>query len=55
MPPGTMDNFSHRDPGNATGGSYSARTAVAWPESDVGREVALQFEGGDLSKPLVMG
>lgn len=33
----------------------SARTLVALVEADVGREVALMFEGADRDKPIVLG
>ncbi|MEM9496437.1 MAG: DUF6484 domain-containing protein [Pseudomonadota bacterium] len=32
-----------------------ARTLVAFREDDLGCEVALQFEGGDLDRPLILG
>ena len=41
--------FEQRD------GLRPARSLVALGNSDLGREVALSFEGGDPGKPLVMG
>jgi hypothetical protein len=41
-------------PGNASG-PLSARTLIALESSQGGREVALMFEDGDASKPIVVG
>lgn len=36
-------------------GGAPARSTVALNEEDIGREVALLFEGGDPARPLIMG
>src|SRR5581483_2776279 len=41
-------------PGNPAG-PLAARTVAALDSEKVGREVALLFEGGDPSKPVVLG
>ena len=41
-------------PGNA-GGPLAARTLMPIDSAKVGREVALMFESGDPSKPIVLG
>jgi Domain of unknown function (DUF6484) len=42
-------------PSNPTGSDVQARCTVALSAKDVGRKVALMFEGGDSRKPIVMG
>jgi hypothetical protein len=42
-------------PGNRTETAIPARTTAALARDDVGREVALLFEGGDPALPLVVG
>lgn len=40
---------------NPTGSQVPARSTVTLSAKDVGRRVALMFEGGDSRKPIVMG
>lgn len=40
---------------NASGGLVPARTTVAWEKDALGRQVILVFEGGDTTKPLLIG
>lgn len=42
-------------PANNTGGLIPARTLVPLQESQVGSEVALTFEDGDFSRPILLG
>jgi hypothetical protein len=42
-------------PGNMTGSLVSARSVVPIHSADAGREVALTFEDGDPSLPIIMG
>jgi len=42
-------------PENAAGTPVSARSTIAPEASDVGREVALLFEGGDARRPVLVG
>jgi hypothetical protein len=42
-------------PSNPTGFRVEARCTVALTAKDIGRKVALMFEGGNPSKPIVMG
>jgi hypothetical protein len=42
-------------PGNTLGHPVPARSVVACSDSDMGREVALMFEKGDPSKPIIIG
>ena len=42
-------------PGQSRGDGAPARTTAALTPDDVGREVALLFEGGDPARPLVVG
>lgn len=42
-------------PGNPRAEGIPARTTAALAATDVGREVALLFEGGDPHRPLVIG
>jgi hypothetical protein len=42
-------------PGNESGNLISARSLVALNTADAGRDVALTFEGGDQSLPIIMG
>lgn len=42
-------------PGCPKEGGLSARSTVSFASSDVGKQVALLFESGDLTKPLVIG
>lgn len=42
-------------PANDTGGLIPARTLVALHESQIGSEVALTFEDGDFSRPILLG
>jgi Domain of unknown function (DUF6484) len=42
-------------PGNLSEAAIPARTTAALTREDVGREVALLFEGGDPALPLVVG
>jgi len=42
-------------PANTPGEHISARSAVTLAKGDLGREVALLFEGGDPRRPIVMG
>jgi hypothetical protein len=58
---GTLTGFDARGvplvtgPFDARHGPWPARSLVALASSDVGRAVALMFEGGDPAKPLVIG
>jgi hypothetical protein len=42
-------------PGNPAEAALAARTTAVLTPEDVGREVALLFEGGDAARPLVVG
>ena len=42
-------------PGNPSEAALAARTTAVLTPEDVGREVALLFEGGDPARPLVVG
>jgi hypothetical protein len=42
-------------PGNLSEAAIPARTTAALTQDDIGREVALLFEGGDPALPLVVG
>jgi hypothetical protein len=42
-------------PGNKAGGALAARSTVALSINQVGSEVVLTFDRGDLSKPIIMG
>jgi hypothetical protein len=42
-------------PGNPQAGGLQARSTVLFSAQDVGREVALLFEGGDPLLPLIIG
>jgi hypothetical protein len=42
-------------PGNLSQAAIPARTTAVLMQEDVGREVALLFEGGDAALPLVVG
>lgn len=42
-------------PGNSRQAPVAARSTVSWRPEDVGREVALLFEQGDPSRPLLIG
>jgi hypothetical protein len=42
-------------PANPSGGSVTARSAVALGKHEIGREVALLFEGSDPRRPIIMG
>jgi len=42
-------------PANTSGELVAARSLVAVSETDTGREVALIFEDGDSSRPIVLG
>jgi hypothetical protein len=42
-------------PANPTGSHVPARCTVSLSAKDVGREVALMFEGGDPRKPIMVG
>lgn len=42
-------------PGNPAEAAVAARTTAVLAPDDVGREVALLFEGGDAARPLVVG
>ena len=60
----TIGVFTHLDgegrayidfPDNAAGGPIAARSTVPLHSSDTNREVALLFEFGDRSRPLIIG
>lgn len=42
-------------PGCPSEQGISARTTVSFARSDIGKQVALLFESGDLKKPLIIG
>jgi len=42
-------------PGCLSEAGVTARTTVAFSPSDIGKQVALLFESGDLGKPVVIG
>jgi hypothetical protein len=42
-------------PANNTGGLIPARTLVPLHESQIGSEIALTFEDGDFSRPILLG
>ena len=58
---GVLEGFTEsgepliQHPESPDGARRIARSVVALTEPDVGREVALLFEGGDPEKPMVMG
>lgn len=50
---GTVPKVSF--PGCSTEEGVNARTTVAFTSSDIGRQVALLFEAGNLRKPVIIG